>query len=315
MNAPETQITLENGPIIAGWDGSPQARDAIALAGVLARELDAPVQIVHVGPNRIGIPNLAPAVQYEAEDLLARAPADLLGGVAHDGTLVAGRSPAEGLLRVAAETGARLVVLGSTHHGAVGRVIPGTVADHLLHGSPCGVAIAPRGYADDPEARSIRVVAAAFDGSPESRAAVALASDIALRAQAALRVISVATMPNVGWGAPGIAASMRETMEERIGRFRHDLDDLVSRLPSAVRADGRLLDGQAAPQIAAECEKGVDLLVAGSRGYGALGRVMLGSVSSELIRNVSCPTLVVPQAAAKAFADGDATPEAEPAPA
>jgi nucleotide-binding universal stress UspA family protein len=43
-------------------------------------------------------------------------------------------------------------------------------------------------------------------------------------------------------------------------------------------------------------ERDVDLLVCGSRGYGPVRRVLLGTVSSALVRQASVPTLVVPRA-------------------
>ena len=41
----------------------------------------------------------------------------------------------------------------------------------------------------------------------------------------------------------------------------------------------------------------MDLLVVGSRGYGPLRRVLLGSVSSELMHSAPCPVMVVPRTA------------------
>jgi nucleotide-binding universal stress UspA family protein len=42
-------------------------------------------------------------------------------------------------------------------------------------------------------------------------------------------------------------------------------------------------------------EMGVDLLVLGSRGFGPVMRLLIGSVSSHVIRQASCPVLVVPR--------------------
>jgi nucleotide-binding universal stress UspA family protein len=39
----------------------------------------------------------------------------------------------------------------------------------------------------------------------------------------------------------------------------------------------------------------VDLLVVGSRGYGAFSRVMIGSVAAGLIHEAHCPVLVAPR--------------------
>ena len=39
----------------------------------------------------------------------------------------------------------------------------------------------------------------------------------------------------------------------------------------------------------------LDLMVAGSRGYGPLHSVLVGGVSGRLMRTAQCPTIVVPR--------------------
>jgi nucleotide-binding universal stress UspA family protein len=80
-----------------------------------------------------------------------------------------------------------LIVLGSTHRGGLGRVMPGSVAERLLNGAPCPVAVAPRGY----EPRELRVIAVGYDGSAEATAALELATALGEAADATLRVIAV----------------------------------------------------------------------------------------------------------------------------
>ena len=53
-------------------------------------------------------------------------------------------------------------------------------------------------------------------------------------------------------------------------------------------------DGGPAEQLA-DASRQLDLLVVGSRRYGPLRRVLLGSVSSALIERVHCPMLIVPR--------------------
>ncbi|HEX7609452.1 MAG TPA: universal stress protein [Solirubrobacteraceae bacterium] len=50
----------------------------------------------------------------------------------------------------------------------------------------------------------------------------------------------------------------------------------------------------------------LDLLVLGSRGYGPLARVLLGSVSRKLANRAHCPVLVVPRGV-RALDGSDAT--------
>lgn len=53
--------------------------------------------------------------------------------------------------------------------------------------------------------------------------------------------------------------------------------------------------GDPARVLEAAAREGLDLLVLGSRGFGPLRRVLLGSVSSELVREAPWPVMVVPR--------------------
>jgi nucleotide-binding universal stress UspA family protein len=68
----------------------------------------------------------------------------------------------------------------------------------------------------------------------------------------------------------------------------------VSSLGSAVEIGHRLLDGDPAGELA-RASSGLDVLVVGSRGYGAVRTVLLGSVARELVRTSACPVVVVPR--------------------
>jgi nucleotide-binding universal stress UspA family protein len=43
-------------------------------------------------------------------------------------------------------------------------------------------------------------------------------------------------------------------------------------------------------------DHGVDLIVVGTHGRGALSHMLLGSVAEKVVRNATCPVLTVPQA-------------------
>jgi nucleotide-binding universal stress UspA family protein len=55
--------------------------------------------------------------------------------------------------------------------------------------------------------------------------------------------------------------------------------------------------GDPVAKLLADAEIGVDLLVLGSRGFGPVMRLLIGSVSSRVIREAPCPVLVVPRPA------------------
>jgi nucleotide-binding universal stress UspA family protein len=47
----------------------------------------------------------------------------------------------------------------------------------------------------------------------------------------------------------------------------------------------------------AKRSEAADLLLTGSRGYGPMRAVLLGSVSGRLVREADCPVIVVPRGA------------------
>jgi nucleotide-binding universal stress UspA family protein len=61
-----------------------------------------------------------------------------------------------------------------------------------------------------------------------------------------------------------------------------------------VDADPLMLTGLPGSSLA-QASADVDLLVAGSRAYGAIKGVVLGSVSRYLVDHAHCPVLVVPR--------------------
>ena len=94
-------------------------------------------------------------------------------GIKADCEILIGTSAAKAL-HEAAESG--LLVVGSSHRGARGRVLAGSTAARLLSGSPCPVAVAPHGVEQDELPKTIGV---AFrdteDGREALRGALALA--------------------------------------------------------------------------------------------------------------------------------------------
>jgi nucleotide-binding universal stress UspA family protein len=267
--------------VAVGYDGAAGGADALALGWLLADAAGAPLTIVAVG----GGDDLASAA--------ARAAASVPGA---ETRIVAARSAARGLHDVAAEIEADVLALGSSHRAGVGKVLAGSVTERVLHGAPCAIAVAPNGYAAL-EPGEPRVIAVGFDGLAESRAALVRATRLAEACGATLRVIAVDDPHNAvalgvapGYGATGaVATSSREYLERA-------LHDALAGLPRSVRAAGTVVAGAAVDQLAAEADKGADLLFVGSRNYGPVRRVLLGGVSSKLVRCAPCPVLVVPRA-------------------
>jgi nucleotide-binding universal stress UspA family protein len=200
-------------------------------------------------------------------------------------------SPAEALQALAESGEADLIVLGSTHHAAFGSLAPGSIAEHLLHGARCRLIIAPKGYAEEDHSHDrLRVLAVGYDGMGESHAALQEGAKLAAKFGAAMKVIGVATpIPPMG------AAAAAQAGSEAGPDFQSRLHDAVAELPSDLRALPVLEKGDPVEKLLEACEMGVDLLVLGSRGFGPVMRLLIGSVSSRVIRAAKCPVMVVPR--------------------
>jgi nucleotide-binding universal stress UspA family protein len=281
--------------ILVGWDGSEHADDALELGRVLARATDAQLVVAEVTVDR-----LRPL--HRRRELFAP-PVPPVPGT--PGTIdveprgVISSSPADGLHDLAEEISTQVIVIGSTHRGPAGRVFLGSVADGLIHGAPCAVAIAPRGYAKRYATRLIRVVMVGFDASPEARVAAAQAARIASAAGASLRVVAVLEPPPPAAMNPVTGFDLPDVIADEEGFLQRELAELVQGLPPDIKPEGQVVHGDIARSLGALTAEDVDLLVVGSRGYGPLGRTVLGSVSSRIIRSATCPVLVVPRGASE----------------
>ena len=168
----------------------------------------------------------------------------------------------------------------------------GGTGERLLSGAPVAVAVAPAGYAA--AKAHLQTVGCGFDGSPESHAALEWAAAVARRASARLRVIGVhePTLPaRVAPGAGLATASVNDVLR----RQREDeLARAVSALGPEPPVESELLDGDAADLLTRASQE-LDLLVLGSRGYGPVRAVLLGSVSTALVRSAESPLVIVPR--------------------
>jgi nucleotide-binding universal stress UspA family protein len=195
-------------------------------------------------------------------------------------------SPARGLHDLARDTGAELISVGTTHRGPFGRLAPGSVGMHLLHGAPCPVVAVPPECGDRP----ISTVGVAYDGRSESKSALHYADELAQRLGAHLVVLGASQPLLVPVGVvPTFPVSAAED-------FEREFESMLERAAEGTRsaAEARAMVGPAGPTLI-DASADVDLLVTGSRGYGAITGVVLGSVSRHLVDHAACPVLVVPR--------------------
>ncbi|HEY1538864.1 MAG TPA: universal stress protein [Solirubrobacteraceae bacterium] len=280
--------------IVAGTDGR-RGRGAASLAQVIASASGARLLLVGV-QDEFPLPIESYGGERTALERALRGVRDELAPDALD-QVVVDISPAHALRRVAETERADLVVVGSRHHGHVERLTAGDGAMQVLHGAPCAVAIAPDHL---PPCRALQRIGVGIDDSPESAVALAMAIELARAAGAQLDLLAVASevysgSANIVPGAsyadvyPLILEARRQMAQTALERAIEVCGGL------RVSGDARRGDPPAAlAALGARC----DLLVLGSRRWGPVRRLALGSTSEHVLRLATCPVLVPPRHAA-----------------
>ena len=216
--------------ILVGVDDRQGGRDALALAQSLSDLGGGDLLAVHVYPYEpfptLAFPSDVDVLAREGAERRIRAQlAD--AGIDARIEVRAGTSPGRGLHRAVEAADADVVVVGCSHHGALGRLVAGDNTRAVLQGASVPVVVAgPAGDAT----RAGRVFGVGYDGSPESDAALAWAAQLADSAGGTVRVLSVAEAPqgfspSISYGINWVA--MTPEREEHAKRL---VADAVSHL-------------------------------------------------------------------------------------
>jgi nucleotide-binding universal stress UspA family protein len=281
------------GTILVGIEDSLRGQDAVALASDLARATGAEVLALCAypydpRPDAHYNPVMEPALRSNAEQAIARLIDPLRSAATVRAVTVPDPVPARALL--AATEDVDLIVVGSSHEGFSGHVLPGSTGQRLLAGAPCPVAIAPQGYRLRVHLTQGRI-AVGFDGSPTAHAAVRAAAVLAAATGLRLRIIGVHAPDDVVPAWMHVAPGYLRLGDDAQRAERTALERLVAALPNAEAA---FLRGDPATELARESQVS-ECLVIGSRGYGPAPAVLLGDVGGSLAHTAECPLLVVPQ--------------------
>ena len=299
--------------LVVGFSPDGRGKAVLHLAGMLARTADEDLLVCAVIP--IPWPPSPARVDAEyrahldgtANDALDQARERLPADVPAAFLVHHARSTPAGLLDVAEQHDAGLIVAGSSSAGALGHVSLGSVTSRLVHSSPVPVALAPRGFRCRPDARVARVTAA-FGGSGDADDLVVAAAGVTGRAGAALRLASFAVRPR----PPYTSGVGRQADEAMIGEWVRDVEAAgraalgkVGDLPAAPRdLDAVVGHGESWAEALEDVDwQEGDVLVVGSSTIGPVARVFLGSRASKIVRHSPVPVVVVPRGAAAELAD------------
>jgi nucleotide-binding universal stress UspA family protein len=286
-------------PIVVGYD--PGAGDQAPVEfGIAAAEFTgAPLVVAtaHASASALGA-----ASQGVVEEELPDGAADSLdhlrtelrrAGIEAECRPLPGTSAARALHEAAEELGAGLLVVGSSDRGGVGRVLPGSTAQRLMHGAPCPVAVIPRSWQ---RGGGLHTVGVAYVDTPEGHRALEDALALARRSGAKVRVLHAAKERGTGGTYGGGDAMTHPTRyEDLASSVRVAAERAVEKATagqSGVEIEPDVSVGDPADFLIAASER-LDLLICGSRGYGPARAVLLGGVSRRVASEARCPVIVL----------------------
>lgn len=286
--------------LVIAVDGSDEARHAAARGFNLAETFDATVELVYVVEERtLSLTRSAAeedSVRAHGEGVLeALETAATDRGIDVATTLEAGKASVR-ISEFATERDASLVVLGRQGRTGLGRRLLGGVTERVLHQCEVPVLVVPS--ADDDTSDAVRNILLPTDGTDEEavRHAVAMAD----RFGATLHVLNVVDLQAAGglFDAGGLEREFVERLEN-IGR------EVVTATAADVEAQSPSLDVRTVVERSTHyrgvvigireyiAANDVDLVVMGSHGRSTVGRGLVGSITSSVLRSVDVPVLVV----------------------
>ncbi|MGD9622903.1 MAG: universal stress protein [Mycolicibacterium sp.] len=282
--------------LTVGYLATPTGDDGIALASALARTFDATVDVLLVVREELpdGHPGRAEYQQLlveRGEQWVSRAVQRLAAdGVSAESTVTVGESFAQSLIDFATEKSSDLIVVGGARDGFFGRHTIGPVAGALLHSSPIPVALAPRGYAEDPD-EVIEAVTAAVPTRATDDNPLPFAITLASAAQLPIRMLSLVSAEYVT--EAGSAKALRQL---QVAAVEENLAVAARALPDAPEVQSLVADGMTLESALKKLNwDDGDLLVVGSSRFAAPKRIFLGSTAARILAGVDVPVIVVPR--------------------
>jgi nucleotide-binding universal stress UspA family protein len=291
--------------IVVGVDGSPHAAAALRWAVDEAEQHGAIVRAV-MAWNYLDQHHPDPTLELDrshGEAAAAEALRTAVAGVPSPRPIeqrVVCDLPGRALLDAGED--ADLLVVGARGAGGFRDLLLGSVSERVVEHAHLPVAVVRQG-AERPASGPVVV---GVDGSMASVEALRWAAAEARARRAALEVVHVWQVPSCG--APPVP-SVLTSIEEAA---RRTLDEALTD-PALDGGDvgGHLACGGPARRLM-DVARDASLLVVGTRGRGALGRIVLGSTSRQLAHHAPCPLVVVPPSARRPRLPRPSTP-GEPA--
>lgn len=279
--------------ILVPTDGSDAASAAAEGAVALAARFGASLHAIHAldlgdapptdDEIRTDATEAAQARVDEVAELAAEA------GVEATTAVVDSSDPVhEAILGYADDHGVDCIVMGTLGRTGLKRIALGSVAARTVRASPVPVITIREGSTLDPDLGRVLVP---IDGSGAARAAADHAIDLATATGAALHVVHVVDVVSYSYdaGSPAVLDALEAAGREAVDEVVEAATDA-----SVGTVEASVLSGRTARSIVNYAgDREVDCIVMGTHGRTGFDRILLGSVTEQVIRLADVPVIGV----------------------
>lgn len=278
--------------VLAATDGSEHGLSAVVTSAYCARRSGASLDVVTVAEALLSPAGIDMALYEEtfAEQLREQVEAQMAAAEVADAPLhleVGFAAPA--ITRVAEAVDADLIVVGAHPRPAMARFLVGSTAERVIR-----MAHRPVLVAIEQMRQPFRRILAAVDLSGQSQRVVETAVAIATACGSELRALYVEDRltPMLLEAA---VYDEKESRQHARDQLRETLEAVA--VPSELALSSEVREGHAGQEVLRTAEDwDADLIVMGSHGFGFFNRLLLGSISTHVLRHGHRATLVVPRA-------------------
>jgi len=133
------------------------------------------------------------------------------------------------------------------------------------------------------------------DGSEGAEAALEFAAHEAALRAAGLRIVSAWEIPAGAYGggfAPPLDAETLDAFRIRAEQVADEAHATIKKLQPSLEAETFTVQGQPA-EVLLDQAADATMIVVGNRGLGGFKRLLLGSVSQQVVHHAACPVVVV----------------------
>lgn len=289
----ENDVTATLGPIVIATDGLSQSRGALAMARTMSAGSGTAMHVVAVYPTTATVvpdgqllidPNVTAGLRADLVQRV-REQCTHTGDEAVDDYEVLNGAPARVICNVARDRHARMIMVGLGRHELVDRLFGDETALKVARASAVPVLAVP----EDGGTTIPRHAIVGVDFSEGSLRA----------AQAALRLLVAGGVLELAHVVPRerLLFDGWVSQDEYVRYVRHSLTRFRARLdvPGNVRVDDVVMSGDPASELLSYADRlDADVIATGSHGHGFVTRLVVGSVTTKLLRNSTCAVLVVP---------------------